>query len=52
MGEFQIDPLAVAASSITIGRWFRSQVVLYASAIAIQQGERQITYRELNDRRE
>src|SRR6478736_2339726 len=50
MGEFQIDPLAVAASSITIGRWFRSQVVLYSSAIAIQQGERQITYRELNNR--
>jgi acyl-CoA synthetase (AMP-forming)/AMP-acid ligase II len=50
MGEFQIDPLAVAASSITIGRWFRSQVVLYASAIAVQQGERQMTYRELNDR--
>jgi acyl-CoA synthetase (AMP-forming)/AMP-acid ligase II len=50
MGEFQIDPLAVAASSITIGRWFRSQVVLYANATAIQQGERQISYRELNDR--
>src|SRR6516165_10109046 len=50
MGEFRIDPLAVAASSITIGRWFRTQVVLYANAVAVQQGERQITYRELNDR--
>jgi acyl-CoA synthetase (AMP-forming)/AMP-acid ligase II len=50
MGAFHIDPLAVAASSITIGGWFRSQVVLCAHAVAIQHGERQITYRELNER--
>ncbi len=50
MGSFQIDPLAVAASSISIGGWFRSQVILRAHETAIQQGERRFTYAKLNER--
>ncbi len=50
MGSFQIDPLAVAASSTSIGGWFRSQVILRARETAIQQGERRFTYAKLNER--
>jgi len=50
MTAFNIDPLAVAASSVTIGGWFRAQVALRAHAVAVQQGERQLTYGQLNDR--
>jgi fatty-acyl-CoA synthase len=50
MGAFQIDPLAAAASSLTIGGWFRTQARLFADSVALQQGEQQLTYRQLNER--
>ena len=50
MGAFQIDPLAAAASSLTIGGWFRTQARLFADSIALEQREQQLTYRQLNER--
>jgi non-ribosomal peptide synthetase component F len=35
---------------MTIGGWFGSQVTVGGRSIAIQQGEHQLTYRQLNDR--
>jgi fatty-acyl-CoA synthase len=50
MSAFQTDPLPAAASWITIGGWFRTQTGLFADAVAIQEGSRQLTYRQLNER--
>src|SRR5919204_543141 len=50
MAAFQIDPLAAAASSLTIGGWFRTQARLFPDCFALQQGEQQLTYRQLNER--
>jgi len=45
-----LDPLALAAANATIGFAFLSQVMLSGDAIALQEGERRLTYRHLNDR--
>lgn len=50
MSGFQIHPLAVAASSTTIGGWFRAHALLRRDEVAIQQDQRCLTYLELNDR--
>jgi acyl-CoA synthetase (AMP-forming)/AMP-acid ligase II len=50
MAGFGVDRYALAASSITIGGWFRSQVIVGGRSIAIQQGAHQLTYLQLNDR--
>ena len=50
MAGFGVDRYALAAASMTIGGWFRSQVTVGGRSIAIQQGEHQLTYRQLNDR--
>ena len=50
MTGFGIDRYALAASSMTIGGWFRSQVTVRGRSIAIQQGEQQLSYLHLNDR--
>jgi acyl-CoA synthetase (AMP-forming)/AMP-acid ligase II len=47
---FRIEPAAIAASRMTIAGWFRSQVEMRGSAVALQQGERTLSYIELNDR--
>ncbi len=50
MTGFGVDRYALAASSITIGGWLRSQVTVGGRSIAIQQGEHQLSYLQLNDR--
>jgi acyl-CoA synthetase (AMP-forming)/AMP-acid ligase II len=50
MAGFGVDRHALAASSITIGGWFRSQVMVGGRSIAIQQGAHQLTYLQLNER--
>ena len=50
MAGFGVDRYAIAASSITIGGWFRSQVIVGGRLIAIQQGAQQLTYLQLNER--
>ena len=47
---FLIEQAAIAASRMTIAGWFGSQVAIRGQAIALQQGERTLSYRELNDR--
>jgi fatty-acyl-CoA synthase len=44
------DPAALAASRITVGGWFTSQVAIRGQAIALQQCGRTLTYLQLNDR--
>ena len=45
-----LDRLARVAANATIGSAFASQVMLRDGEIALQQGERKLTYRQLNDR--
>jgi non-ribosomal peptide synthetase component F len=45
-----LDRLALVAANATIGSAFTSQVTLSGEAIALQQGERNLTYRQLNER--
>ena len=47
---FGIEQAAIAASRMTIAGCFGSQVTIRGQAIALQQGERTLSYRELNDR--
>jgi acyl-CoA synthetase (AMP-forming)/AMP-acid ligase II len=47
---FPIDQAAIAASRMTIAGWFTSQVAIRGDAVALQQGERTLSYRALNDR--
>jgi fatty-acyl-CoA synthase len=47
---FGLDPLALVAANATIGSAFTSQVLLSGGAIALEEGERRLTYRQLNDR--
>src|SRR5262245_42430846 len=47
---FPIDHAAIAASRMTIAGWFTSQVAIRGDAVALQQGERTLSYRALNDR--
>src|SRR4029079_7393939 len=47
---FQIGQAAIAASRVTIAGWFGSQVAIRGNATALQQGERTLSYLELNDR--
>jgi acyl-CoA synthetase (AMP-forming)/AMP-acid ligase II len=49
-GGFAIDALARTASSICVTDWFLSRVVQRGETIALQSGERTLTYRELNER--
>src|SRR5258707_949502 len=41
---------AVAASAVSVAGWFQSQVVLRGDAIALQEGDRTLSYRALNER--
>jgi acyl-CoA synthetase (AMP-forming)/AMP-acid ligase II len=55
MGEmeaigFSIERSALAASGITVAGLFHAQVLVRGGAIALQEGARTLTYRELNDR--
>src|SRR5262245_17631711 len=45
-----IDDAAIAASRMTIAGWFTSQVAIRGDAVALQKGERILSYRALNDR--
>lgn len=45
-----LDRLALVAANATIGSAFTSQALLSGEAIALQQNERRLTYRQLNDR--
>jgi acyl-CoA synthetase (AMP-forming)/AMP-acid ligase II len=45
-----LDRSAVAASAVSVGGWFHSQVVLRGDAIALQEGSRTLSYRALNER--
>ena len=44
------DRLALAAANATIGSAFTSQVMLRDGEIALQEGERRLSYRQLNER--
>jgi len=48
--SFLIEQAAIAASRVTIAGWFTSQVAVRGDATALQQGERTLSYRLLNDR--
>lgn len=45
-----IEQTAIAASRITIAGWFVSQVAIRGNAVALQDGERSLTYLQLNGR--
>src|SRR5271163_2236704 len=45
-----LDRRASVAATMTVGSAFKAQVMLSGDAIAIQQGERRLSYRQLNDR--
>src|SRR5262245_36039641 len=47
---FPIDHAAITASRMTIAGWFTSQVAIRGDAVALQQGERTLSYRAINDR--
>jgi fatty-acyl-CoA synthase len=47
---FGIDQSGFAASAVSVAGWFHSQVVLRGDAIALQDGERTLSYRALNER--
>src|SRR5436190_9853377 len=48
--NFLIEQATIAASQVTIAGWFTAQVAINGNAIALQQGARTLSYRELNDR--
>jgi fatty-acyl-CoA synthase len=50
MTAFSNEQGVIAASQVTIAGWFKSQVAIRGTAVALQQGERTLSYRELNDR--
>src|SRR5436190_551923 len=41
---------AVRASAVSVAGWFQSQLVLHGDAIALQEGDRTLSYRALNER--
>jgi fatty-acyl-CoA synthase len=50
MSGSPIEQAAIAASRVTIPGWFCAQVAARGHAVAVQQGERAVSYLELNDR--
>jgi len=48
--SFPFEQAAIAASQVTVADWFTSQVVIRGDAVALQEGERTLSYRALNDR--
>src|SRR5262249_28456061 len=47
---FGSDQAAIAASRITIADWFTAQVATRGQETALQQGDRSLSYCQLNDR--
>jgi acyl-CoA synthetase (AMP-forming)/AMP-acid ligase II len=47
---FGPDRSALAASAVSVAGWFHAQVVLRGDAVALQDGDRTLSYRALNER--